>query len=443
MDITWHKDAAGSYYATHDGKRIATARQDGNAWHGTVVGLGHGFTGRRLTDVKGLAYRHVERIYGEGEWTLFPARDLKPGMVLGCDSWKDGEREVTSVSVDTDAQTVDVELSSESSRELGFTLDHTYAVGEYVRVRPLEFEVVRAEHLAEGDAVWFYEGKGIVTAVEPVGNNLGQLRVTTLFKGEYGTLTVYPGSTFERVRKVKEVEQAPKVSGGDVFKATVTEPVRVEDVAPGVKLMSKDGTVTEVTSGAEILRDGWQKGKVRHSFRTLSDSPCTGGSVTLPVGTVLHRIVETEQTHTLDDPADAQALAECEADERDAIEAEAGERFAPKVLGMQTIDVRPFTAVVDVIAGTGVLVSPPAVEDVTLTEGGATLHDALLADALRRLLPLGVEALEGEDGGLSFEGVTPDGRKVFSLYVSDAITTEPDFEEVAASIKALRQTVGL
>ncbi|MFJ3984889.1 hypothetical protein [Streptomyces fungicidicus] len=319
MDITWHKDAAGSYYATHDGKRIATARKDGNAWHGTVVGLGHGFTGRRLADAKELAHRHVERIYGEGEWTLFPARDLKPGMVLGCDTWKDGDREVTSVSVDTDAQAVDVELSSESSRELGFALDHTYAVGEYVRVRPQDVEIVRAEHLAEGDALWFYEGKGIVTAVEPVGNNLGQLRVTTLFKGEYGTVTVYPGSTFERVRKAEEAEQTLQASGGDVFEAT--EPVRVEDVTPGMKLVSKNGTVTEVTRGAEILRDGWQKGKVRHSFRTLSESLCTGGSVTLPVGTVLHRIVETEQApqvRTLDDPADAEELAEFEADQRDA-----------------------------------------------------------------------------------------------------------------------------
>ncbi|MFS4096430.1 hypothetical protein [Streptomyces sp. AF1A] len=71
MDITWHKDAAGSYYATHDGKCIATARKDGNAGHGTVVGLGHGFTGCRLADVKELAHRHVERI-GEGEWDSLP-----------------------------------------------------------------------------------------------------------------------------------------------------------------------------------------------------------------------------------------------------------------------------------------------------------------------------------------------------------------------------------
>jgi hypothetical protein len=107
------------------------------------------------------------------------------------------------------------------------------------------------------------------------------------------------------------------------------------------------------------------------------------------------------------------------------------------------IDLRPFTAVVDMIAGTGVLVSPPSYEDVSLSEGGATLHDSLLADALRRLLPLGVEVLKGEGGGLSLEGVTDDGRKVFSLYVSDSITTEPDFEEVACSIEALREAVGL
>jgi hypothetical protein len=358
MELTWHKDSAGSYYATHNGKRIAAARKNGNAWHGTVVGLGFSFGGRRLMDVKELAQRHVERIYGNGEWTLFPARDLRPGMVLGCDTWRGEEREIVSVDVDTDAQTVDVELSSESSRELGFTLDHTFAVGEYVRVRPQEVEIVRAENLAEGDTLRFYDGDGTVTAVEPVGNNLGQLRVTTLFKGERSTIMVYPGSTFERLRKHEPAKEPA--------------PVR-----------------------------------------------------------------------TLDDPADAQALAEFEADQRDAVAAETGERYAPETLGMQTVDLHPFTAVVDVIAGTGVLISPPVSEDVSLSEGGATLHDALLADALRRLLPLGVEALEGENGGLSVEGVTEDGRKVFSLYVSDCITTEPDFEEVAASIEALRQAAGL
>ncbi|MFI2373061.1 hypothetical protein [Streptomyces sp. NPDC018833] len=109
----------------------------------------------------------------------------------------------------------------------------------------------------------------------------------------------------------------------------------------------------------------------------------------------------------------------------------------------QVIDLRPFTAIVDMIAGTGVLVSPPASEDLSLSEGGASLHDSLRADALRRLLPHGIEALEGEEDGLSLEGVTDDGRKVFSLYVSDCITTEPDFEEVAVSIEALREAAGL
>lgn len=124
IEITWHKDAkANTYYATHNGKRIATARKEatGSAWIGTVVGLGFPFGGRRLMDVKELAQRHVERIYGGGEWTLFPARDLKPGMILGRDTWKDGDREVVSVDVDTEAQTVSVELTSEGARELGFT----------------------------------------------------------------------------------------------------------------------------------------------------------------------------------------------------------------------------------------------------------------------------------------------------------------------------------
>ncbi|MFF3351081.1 hypothetical protein ACFYWN_00325 [Streptomyces sp. NPDC002917] len=153
---------------------------------------------------------------------------------------------------------------------------------------------------------------------------------------------------------------------------------------------------------------------------------------------VLAEQVKPEPVVRYIDEQSAQGLAEWEADQRAesrAVEVEA--------LGMQTIDLHPFVAVVDVIAGTGVLISPPASEDVTLSEGGASLHDSLCADALRRLAPLGVEALEGEDGGLSLEGVTDDGRKVFSLYVSDCITTEPDFEEVAVSIEALREAAGL
>jgi hypothetical protein len=370
VELTWHKDAKPStYYATNgNGQRIATAHKNGNAWIGSVVGLGHTVTGRRLVDAKELVQRHVERIYGEGEWELFPVRDLKPGMVLGCNAWKDGEREVVSVNVDTDAQTVDVELSSESSRELGLTLDATYFVGEYVRVkveaptptRTLD-DPANAQALAEweadqrdasvsvGEVVRFYDCKATVTAVS-------ETEVT--FIREDGTTGRKPaGHSFDVVRKV---EQCGK------------------------------------------RRPGWERpGPGRHRL------PCI-----LPAGHGgLHRDVLRAEW----------------------LESEAG----------QVIDLHPFTAIVDVMAGTGVLISPPASEDVTLSEGGASLHDSLCADALRRLVPLGVEALEGEDGGLSLEGVTDDGRKVFSLYVSDCITTEPDFEEVAVSIEALREAAGL
>lgn len=98
--ILWHKDAKpSSYYATQDGKRIPTARKEGTSWTGTVVGLGFSFGGRRRGDVKELAQRHGERIFGSGEWTLFPARDLNPGMVVGRDTWKDGDQEFVSVEV--------------------------------------------------------------------------------------------------------------------------------------------------------------------------------------------------------------------------------------------------------------------------------------------------------------------------------------------------------
>ena len=45
-NLTWHKAAAGSYFATNaNGQRIATAHKEatGSAWIGTVVGLGFTF----------------------------------------------------------------------------------------------------------------------------------------------------------------------------------------------------------------------------------------------------------------------------------------------------------------------------------------------------------------------------------------------------------------
>ncbi|MFD8235607.1 hypothetical protein ACFV20_27460 [Streptomyces sp. NPDC059696] len=71
-------------------------------------------------DCKELTARHIERIYGEGEWELLSARDLKPGMIVTTNTMRE-EREIVAVSVDTDAQTVSVQLASESARKLGVT----------------------------------------------------------------------------------------------------------------------------------------------------------------------------------------------------------------------------------------------------------------------------------------------------------------------------------
>ncbi|MEV7105388.1 hypothetical protein [Streptomyces atroolivaceus] len=148
-EIQWHKQAAGQYFGTIDGKRIATARKEGTSWTGTVVGLGFSFGGRRLVDCKELAQRHVERLYGDDEYVLFPVRDLKPGHILARQTWKDGDREIVSVDVDTEALTVAVELTSESARELGFTLDDTYVIDTMCRVRkdslPTEPEEIEEE----------------------------------------------------------------------------------------------------------------------------------------------------------------------------------------------------------------------------------------------------------------------------------------------------------
>ncbi|KES07070.1 hypothetical protein BU52_10765 [Streptomyces toyocaensis] len=230
-NLQWHKDSAGSYFATNaNGQRIATARKEatGGAWIGTVVGLGFTFGGRRLMDVKELAQRHVERIYGEGVWELFPARDLKPGMVITTDTMRE-EREIVSVSVDTDAQTVSVELSSESSRELGFNLDAEYAVGEYVRVRVVPTEGVRAENLAEGDVLHFADGEATVVRVERVESSLSQYRVCYAFRALTGAVaqcavTVYPGTRFERT-----VKPAERVTGAETVEETPEDVPAVEE----------------------------------------------------------------------------------------------------------------------------------------------------------------------------------------------------------------------
>lgn len=388
IEITWHKDAKPStYYATHNGRRIATARKEatGSAWIGAVVGFGHAFGGRRLMDVKELAQRHVERIYGEGEWALFPARDLKPGMILGRDTWKDGEREIISVDVDTEAQTVSVELTSESARELGLTLDDTCAIDAMVRVKVQLPEVEKTEEepaTVGAPAVKPTPETARCDARRPGNERLGCIRMA----GHSGA------------------HRDPVAVGWSDAVGTAPE---------GQSTGETEAPVT--TCG--LRRLGWER--PGPGTRRL---PCT-----LPTGhTQPHRdAFRRSFVRSEEDAAEDKVTAP-----------------VPTEVG-QVIDLHPFTAIVDVIAGTGVLIAPPTSDDLSVSAGGASLHDALLADVMRRLALLGVEPLEGEDDGLSLEGVTDDGRKVFSLYVSDCITTEPDFEEVACSIEALRRAAGL
>ncbi|MFC8228809.1 hypothetical protein [Streptomyces sp. NPDC057287] len=320
-------------------------------------------------DVKELAQRHVERVYGEGEWTLFPARDLKPGMILGRDTWKDGDREVVSVDVDPEAQTVSVELSSENARELGLTLDDTCAIDAMVRVK---VQPKPEPSVIVGDRVSFYDCTATVTAV-----STGWVE----FVRPDGTTGRKPADhDFQVIGHAEPETEAPM---------TVCGLRRIGWERPGTGARRLPCTLP--TGHTQPHRDAF-----RHSF-VRSEDDAAEDKVTAPV---------------------------------------------PTEVG-QVIDLHPFTAIVDVIAGTGVLIAPPASDDLSVSAGGASLHDALLTDVMRRLALLGVESLEGEDDGLSLEGVTDDGRKVFSLYVSDCITTEPDFEEVACSIEALRRAAGL
>ncbi|MFJ7786032.1 hypothetical protein ACIQY8_25710 [Streptomyces albidoflavus] len=436
MELTWHKDAKPStYYATHNGKRIATAYKEatGGAWIGSVVGLGFTFGGRRLMDVKGLALVHVERIYGDDVWTLFPARDLRPGMVLGCDTWRGEEREIISVNVDPTTQVVEVKAESESSRELGINLDTTYRIGEYVRVKVQEETPTRAEDLAEGDVIRLYDCDVRVTGVDcdPAPSVVETVVLFVRVSGEYVGMTgrkVWSKAARLDVVTAKGPEGSPAVQTLDdpassqalaeceADQREKSRAIEVED-APEMEAQSLTQQNESLAPPCGLRRLDWE--------RPGSDArrlPCT-----LPTGhTQPHR------------DAFGRSFTRSEAD---ASEGRTTTPVAPEV--GQVIDLHPFTAIVDGIAGTGVLISPPASEDLSASAGGASLHDALLADVMRRLALLGVEALEGEDGGLSLEGVTAERRQVFSLYLSDAITTEPDFEEVACSIEALRHAAGL
>ncbi|CAL9298743.1 hypothetical protein SUDANB148_02961 [Streptomyces sp. SudanB148_2056] len=313
MELTWSKTASGHYFATNaNGQRIATARKEatGSAWIGTVVGLGFTFGGRRLMDVKELAQRHVERIYGEGEWELFKAEDLVPGMVLGNDTWRGEEREVVSVAKNTDTQSVEVELTSESSRELGFNLDAEYAVGEYVRVRAVPTESVRAESLVAGDVIHFADGQATVTRVEKVDSSLSQLRILYTFRAANGAtpacaVTVYPGSRYERTVKPAEetpetavTEDAPAVEPGDVIRfydceATVTavsESV-VTFVRPDGTTGTKPvGTPLDVVGRTEepapvVETDGEEASPVLIPTEAVYLEP--GDRVVTPLGTVM------------------------------------------------------------------------------------------------------------------------------------------------------------
>ncbi|MFG2637018.1 hypothetical protein ACGFX8_24675 [Streptomyces sp. NPDC048362] len=173
MELTWSKQAAGSYYATNQsGNVVATARKEGKDWH--------------------------------------------------------------------------VEVANDNRvRQVG-----TYRQAKGVAARVLadqRWEQVRAENLTEGDTLRFIDGEATVTAVEPVGNNLGQLRISYAMEdGSRATVTMYPGSLFERAKV--EVEQAEESSAVEVEGLPEMEgaslPILAEDIAPGDLLLIGEGVLT-------------------------------------------------------------------------------------------------------------------------------------------------------------------------------------------------------
>ncbi|MFF4386971.1 hypothetical protein ACFY0G_09320 [Streptomyces sp. NPDC001552] len=119
----------------------------------------------------------------------------------------------TAATARKDGRVWHVEVANDNSvRQVG-----TYKLARTVVARVLEdqrWEQIRAENLTEGDTLRFVDGEGTVTGVEPVGNNLSQVRVSYVMgNGKRYSATFYPGSRFERLRKPEPVVRYVDVQG--------------------------------------------------------------------------------------------------------------------------------------------------------------------------------------------------------------------------------------
>lgn len=112
-----------------------------------------------------------------------------------------------------------------------------------------------------------------------------------------------------------------------------------------------------------------------------------------------------------------------------------------RMADLQTYRFGSCVAIVDVITGNGMLAYPdPETSPVDpFGYAGATLADAELNAAIKRLISLGIVPTEGESGGFSEEPPLPDGSPVVGLYVLDPVQWVDGLDDIDASLKACRR----
>jgi hypothetical protein len=115
----------------------------------------------------------------------------------------------------------------------------------------------------------------------------------------------------------------------------------------------------------------------------------------------------------------------------------------PTLSVMQTIAYAAHVAHLDPVTGEGLLVRPPAADDLVDRLGHGSLHEADWNAAVRHLDDLGWEPSEDEVGGLCHVGHTRDGRAVVGLYGRAPVITAPSLAQAADAYVDLRRLAGL
>ena len=104
---------------------------------------------------------------------------------------------------------------------------------------------------------------------------------------------------------------------------------------------------------------------------------------------------------------------------------------------VQTVAFASHVAYLDPLTGEGLLVLPPAADDLGDPLGGCSLHEVEWGAVVRHLDALGWEPAEGDDGGLCHVGTTRYGREVIGLYGREPVVSLLSIPEQATALHDL------